>query len=59
MGWASEQFWKDLASIGIHPNVPDQKPEPEEHRCGSCKKRDICPAYNTGVIYPCPYYKEN
>lgn len=58
MGWASEQLWKDLAKIGIYPNIPDREPEPEEHRCDKCKERDICPAYNTGVIYPCPYYKE-
>ena len=59
MGWASERFWKDLARLGIYPNVPDREPETEEHRCGSCGKQDTCPAYNTGVIYPCPYYKED
>lgn len=25
MDWASEQFWRDLASVGIYPNVPDLK----------------------------------
>ena len=54
MGWASERFWKDPACLGIYPNVPD-----EETRCVKCKKRDLCPAYDTGVIYPCPYYKED
>lgn len=58
MGWASEQFWKDLARLGIYPNVPDRKAEPEERRCGKCKEKGTCPAYNTGVLDPCPYYKE-
>lgn len=29
MNWANEQFWRDLADIGIHPNVPDKKTEIE------------------------------
>lgn len=29
----------------------------KEKRCPTCIARNSCPAYNTGVIYPCPYYK--
>lgn len=53
MGWASEWFRKTLARCGIYLN------EPEENRCGRCKKRDWCLAYETGVIYPCPYFEED
>lgn len=56
MGWASEQFWRNLASVGIYPNVLSR--EPKEHRCGSCREREACPAYNTEVLYPCPHYEE-
>lgn len=30
----------------------------EEHRCNYCEDRDNCPAYMTGVLFPCPGYKE-
>lgn len=29
-----------------------------EDRCHQCTEKDSCPAYDTGVIYPCPYFKE-
>lgn len=29
MGWASEQFLRDLARVGIYPNVPDEEKKPE------------------------------
>ena len=29
----------------------------EEDRCPECGERRSCPAYDTGVLYPCPYYK--
>lgn len=35
-----------------------QMPMPEEYRCTICKSRFECPAYNTGVIFPCAYFKE-
>lgn len=28
----------------------------EEERCPSCAEWSDCPAYNTGVAYPCPWY---
>lgn len=28
-----------------------------ENRCSSCAEGQDCPAYGTGVIYPCPYYE--
>lgn len=28
MGWASEQFWRDLAGVGIYPNIPDEGEKP-------------------------------
>ena len=27
-----------------------------ETRCSSCAEAQDCPAYGTGVIYPCPYF---
>lgn len=35
-----------------------QKNFPEEPRCKICKAKEKCPAYETGVIYPCPYFNE-
>ena len=29
----------------------------EEERCPECGERETCPAYDTGVLYPCPYYE--
>ena len=29
-----------------------------ETRCNTCSEREFCPARNTGVSYPCPYYEE-
>lgn len=31
---------------------------PQETRCRICAERKDCPAFDTGVIYPCPYYRE-
>lgn len=33
--------------------------QPEEHRCGECTENFGCPAANSGVIYPCPYFTTN
>lgn len=30
----------------------------EETRCRYCHERETCPAFDTGVLYPCPYFKE-
>ncbi len=32
--------------------------QPEETRCRRCQERETCPAFDTGVVYPCPYFKE-
>lgn len=29
-----------------------------EYRCKDCSVMDICPAANTGVIYPCPHFED-
>lgn len=29
-----------------------------ETRCEICAERETCPAYYTGVAYPCTHYKE-
>ena len=29
-----------------------------ETRCRICADREACPAYETGVTYPCAHYKE-
>lgn len=28
-----------------------------EGRCGICKERESCPAFETGVAYPCRYFE--
>lgn len=30
---------------------------PEETRCHTCAEAKDCPAFDTGVIRPCPYYQ--
>lgn len=30
----------------------------EEYRCRECIEHDSCPAAETGVCYPCSYYKQ-
>ena len=32
------------------------KLQKEETRCHSCESKHTCPAFGTGVCYPCPYY---
>lgn len=29
-----------------------------EQRCNTCEAKYECPAYDTGVIYPCPHYED-
>lgn len=31
---------------------------PKEKRCFTCEERAKCPAFNSGVIRPCPYYRQ-
>lgn len=45
-------------SIKIGKWTEYQMPMPEEYRCTICESRYECPAYNTGVIFPCAYFKE-
>jgi len=30
----------------------------QETRCHTCQEGPECPGYDTGVIYPCPYYRK-
>lgn len=56
MGWASEQFWRDLASVGIYPNVPDEEKKPgiepgkvylnRNGKCYLCKSVDGGKSYD-------------
>lgn len=34
-------------------------PARTEKRCDKCADKETCPGYDTGVIYPCPYFKED
>lgn len=62
MGWANNQLLRDLARLGIYPigKGPREPLEPqqpdEEYRCKSCKAKSNCPAFETGVAFPCQYY---
>ena len=58
MGYANEQFWANLASVGIYPDAEYRAPEHEEDRCGRCEEKGECPAAHTGVAYPCPHFRE-
>lgn len=31
---------------------------PTETRCDTCSEAASCPAFDTAVIYPCPYYHQ-
>ena len=31
---------------------------PTEKRCHTCTGKANCPAFDTGVIWPCPYYHQ-
>lgn len=45
------EFFQDCEWETQHQN--------EEYRCEICKSQDVCPAFDSGVIYPCPYFKED
>lgn len=30
-----------------------------EYRCPECEEKEGCPAYNTGVCYPCDHFKNS
>jgi hypothetical protein len=30
----------------------------KETRCDTCSEAAKCPAFDTGVLYPCPYYHQ-
>lgn len=47
---------KDFFTYGA--DVPEHMPLPKEFRCCICKSKWDCPAFNTGVISPCAYFKE-
>lgn len=48
---------QDTAPELQHPEL-EHMPLPTEYRCCICDSRFECPAYNTGVIFPCAYFKE-
>lgn len=41
-------------------NPPEDPPALDytEFRCCICKDRNECPAYNTGVVFPCEHFEE-
>lgn len=40
----------------LHQNHTKRITYPVEFRCSVCKNQNVCPAYYTGVIFPCPYF---
>lgn len=34
------------------------KQDLEEDRCHFCRSQATCPAFDTGVLYPCPYFEK-
>ena len=59
MGWASEQFWRDMGMAGIYPNIPSKAQKQEEWRCRICGERERCPAFETGVASPCKHFRRD
>ena len=49
---------RDALSLPSFPPEAAEEDKNEEHRCWFCKSWADCPACDTGVIYPCPYFKE-
>lgn len=47
------EFYENLREIATE--IGDKT---KENRCPICAERSGCPAYETGVAYPCPYYEE-
>ena len=47
---------KDFITCG--QDQPEHMPLPTEFRCCICQSRHDCPAFETGVIFPCTYFKE-
>jgi len=35
-----------------------KKEHKQETRCRHCHAREACQAFDTGVIYPCPYFEK-
>gem|GEM_PF-5712309 len=40
----------------LRPRPSDDQDAPQEIRCDSCVEHSVCPAADTGVAYPCPWY---
>lgn len=49
---------EDIDFVTCNKNDQPSNSEPKEFRCTICESRFECPAYNTGVIFPCAYFKE-
>lgn len=49
-GWFARWFLSRIDAAMKKP--PERK---EEYRCSACDVSD-CPARDTGVLYPCPYF---
>lgn len=60
-GWTMEPFAGDdqgrESGGALHCPADWQVVSVEETRCPECGERESCPAYETGVLYPCPYYE--
>ena len=48
-----------LADLTAYTGRRERNMKKDETRCHSCQERKTCPAFDTGVMYPCPYYKED
>lgn len=53
------KYTNSTADLTAYTGRKEQGMERDETRCCNCQERKVCPAFNTGVAYPCPYYKED
>ena len=60
--WIGEQIFNLKYRLGIAREGRDfitvgQELPPEDHRCCICQNKEECPAFDSGVLFPCPHFK--
>lgn len=52
-----DELWDNVWNL--EEEVEIWKDTQSEQRCQHCRWRKDCPAYDTGVAYPCKHYEED
>lgn len=58
-----DKLWGNVDNLEEEMEILKEKVEiwkdtQGEQRCQHCRSRETCPAYDTGVSYPCKYFDE-